>query len=90
MVFAATLDADKFVDDIWICDSGATSHDCVSDIGMFDVRNIDEKIRVGNGNLLVATKIEILNLDVTTSLSLFKMLNFPLSFGLIYSASIKR
>jgi hypothetical protein len=65
MVFAATLDAEKFDDDIWKCDSGASSHYCVSDKGMFDVRDIDEKIRVGNGNLLVATKIGNLKLDVT-------------------------
>ena len=51
MVFASTSDAEKFDDDIWICDSGASSHYCVSDRGMFDVRDIDEKIRVGNGNL---------------------------------------
>jgi hypothetical protein len=65
MVFAAKWDAEKFDDDIWICDSGASSHYCVSDKGMFDVRDIDEKISVGNGNLLVATKIGILKLDVT-------------------------
>jgi hypothetical protein len=65
MVFAATSDAEKFDDDIWICDSGASSHYCVSDIGMFDVRDINERINVGNGNLLVATKIGNLKLDVT-------------------------
>jgi hypothetical protein len=65
MVFAATSDAEEFDDDIWICDSGASSHYCVSDRGMFDVKHIDEKIRVGNGNLLVATKIGNLKLDVT-------------------------
>jgi hypothetical protein len=32
---------------------------------MFDVRDIDVKIRVGNGNLLFATKIGNLKLDVT-------------------------
>jgi hypothetical protein len=41
MVFAATSDAKEFDDDIWICDSGASSHYC--DRGMFDVRIIDEK-----------------------------------------------
>jgi hypothetical protein len=65
MVFAATLDAEEFADDILICDSSASSHCCVSDRGMFDVRNIDEKIRVGNGNLLVATKIGNIKLNVT-------------------------
>jgi hypothetical protein len=32
---------------------------------MFDVKHIDEKIRVGNGNLLVATKIGNIKLNVT-------------------------
>jgi hypothetical protein len=35
MVFAATSDAEKFDDDIWICDSSASSHYCISDKGMF-------------------------------------------------------
>jgi hypothetical protein len=65
MVFAATSDAEEFDDDIWICHSGASSHYCFSDRGMFDVRNIDEKIRVRNGNLLVATKIGNIKLNVT-------------------------
>jgi hypothetical protein len=94
MVFAATLDAEKFDDDIWIFDSGASSHYCVSDKGMFEVRDIKEKIKVGNGNLFVVTKIGNLKLDVTqidgTNLqSLFKVLNMSLTFGLIYSASTK-
>jgi hypothetical protein len=65
MVFAATLDAEKFDDDIWICDSSVSSNYCVSNKGMFDVRDIDEKIRVRNGNLIVASKIGNLKLDVT-------------------------
>jgi hypothetical protein len=40
MVFTATLDSEKFEDDIWICDSGASAHYCSSDSGMFDVKNI--------------------------------------------------
>jgi hypothetical protein len=57
MVFAATSDAEKFDDDIWMCDSSASSYYCVSDRGMFDVIDINESIKIGNGNLLVATKI---------------------------------
>jgi hypothetical protein len=87
MVFAATSDAEEFNDDIWICESGASSHYCVSDKGMFDVKHIDEKIRVRNGNLLVATKIGNIKLNVTqidgTKIlqSLFKVLNISLIFG---------
>jgi hypothetical protein len=43
-VFAATLDAETFDDDIWICDSGASAHYCVSDRGMFDIRDINEAL----------------------------------------------
>jgi hypothetical protein len=57
MVFTATSDAEKFEDDIWICDSGASSHYCSLDRGMFDVKNINENIRVDNGDFLKATKI---------------------------------
>jgi hypothetical protein len=57
MVFTAISDAEKFEDDIWICDSGASSHYCFSDRGMFDVKNINENICVGNGDFSNATKI---------------------------------
>jgi hypothetical protein len=57
MVFTATSDAEKFEDDIWICDSGASSHYCSSDRSMFDVKTINENNRVGNGDFLKATKI---------------------------------
>jgi hypothetical protein len=65
MVFAVTSDAEKFDDDIWICDSGASSHYCALESGMFDVRDINEKIGVGNSNLLLATEIGNLKSDVT-------------------------
>lgn len=41
----------------WYLDTWQRRKYCVSDRGMFDVRDINENIRVGNGNLLVATKI---------------------------------
>ena len=62
--FTATSDGEKFEDDIWICDSGASSHYCVSDRGMFDVREINENIRVGNVNLIIAIKIGNLKFKV--------------------------
>jgi hypothetical protein len=31
MVFTGRLDAERFEDDIWICDSGESSHHCVLD-----------------------------------------------------------
>jgi hypothetical protein len=45
------------MDEIWICDSGACINDCKSDKGLFDVKDIDEKINVGNGESTKATKI---------------------------------
>ena len=57
MVFAAISDAEKLADYVWIYDSGASSHYYVSDSGMFDVREINENIRVEDGDLLVANKI---------------------------------
>jgi hypothetical protein len=41
--------------DMWICDSGASGHYCMSMDGMFNTQDIDEK--VGNGNKMVATKV---------------------------------
>jgi hypothetical protein len=48
MLFTATSDAERFQDDIWICDISASSHYCASDRGMFDVQDINENIQVGN------------------------------------------
>lgn len=55
------MDAEKFDDDIRICDSGASSQDRRK----FDVTDINENSSDGNGNHLVATKIGNLKLDVT-------------------------
>jgi hypothetical protein len=38
MVFAATSNTEKFIDDIWMCDSGACGHYCISDKGLFNVK----------------------------------------------------
>ena len=57
MVFAATSKTEKFTNDIWICDSGACCHYCISDEGLFDVKDIHESIKVGNGDTMMATKV---------------------------------
>jgi Reverse transcriptase (RNA-dependent DNA polymerase) len=57
MVFAATSKTEKFTNDIWICDSGACCHYCISDEGLFDVKDIHESIKVGNGNTMMASKV---------------------------------
>jgi hypothetical protein len=44
-------------EDILICDRGASGHYCMSMDGMFNIQDIDEKVTVGNGNNMVATKV---------------------------------
>jgi hypothetical protein len=45
-----SLASDEKVDeDIWICDSGASAHYCMSTNSMFNLKDINEKIMVGNG-----------------------------------------
>jgi hypothetical protein len=56
-VFTATSKNGTLSDDIWICDSGACGHYCMSTEGMFNIRDIDEKITVGNDNSMTATKV---------------------------------
>jgi hypothetical protein len=55
MVFAATSKPEKFTDDIWICESGACGHYCISDEDLFDVKEINESIKVGIGDTMMAT-----------------------------------
>jgi len=37
VVFTATASDEKMSDNIWICDSGASGHNCMSMVGMFDI-----------------------------------------------------
>jgi hypothetical protein len=50
--------------DIWICDSGACGHYCKSGEGLFDVKDINEKITVGNGERRKAIKVGSLKYHV--------------------------
>ena len=43
--------------DFFICDSGASSHMTNNDSAMFDITEIDRKIRVGNGETVKAIKM---------------------------------
>ena len=60
MVFAAILNTENFTDDIYIYDSGACGHYCISNKGMFNVKEISE----GNGDVKIATKVESLKFKV--------------------------
>jgi hypothetical protein len=57
VVFAAAASDEKIDEDIWICDSGASSHYCMSKDGMFNLKDINETITVGNGEKMLATKV---------------------------------
>ena len=43
--------------DSWLGDSGASTHMGNTDIGMYDVQDVNESITIGNGKTLTATKI---------------------------------
>jgi hypothetical protein len=57
VVFVATSREERIGKDIWICDSGASGHYSMSIDGMFNILDIDEKVTVGNGEKMVATKV---------------------------------
>jgi hypothetical protein len=55
----------NFSSDMWILDSGASCHYYPSAEGLPDVKEIDESIKIGNGNSMKSTKIGNLNCEVT-------------------------
>jgi hypothetical protein len=65
VVFTATSKNEILTDDIWICDIGACGHYCKSEKkGLFDVKDINEKITVGNGESMKAIKVGSLKCHV--------------------------
>jgi hypothetical protein len=50
---------------MWILDSGASCHYCQSAEGLTDIKEIDESIKIGNGNSMKSTKIGNLKCEVT-------------------------
>ncbi len=50
----------------WIADSGASSHITNDDTGLYDVQEVKEPVKIGDGKTVYATKIGKLN--VTTAL----------------------
>jgi hypothetical protein len=61
VVFMATSQNEILTDDIWIFDSGACGHYFKSDKGLFDFKDINEKITVENGESMKAIKVGSLN-----------------------------
>jgi hypothetical protein len=64
VVFTADSQNKILTDDICICDSRACGHYCKSDNGLFDVKNINEKITVGNGESMKVIKVGSLKCHV--------------------------
>jgi hypothetical protein len=64
VVLTATSKNEILTDDIWICVSGACGHYRKSDKGLFDVKDINEKITVGNGDSMKAIKVGSLKCHV--------------------------
>ena len=47
-----------YLENIYIGDTGASCHMVHSNEGMYDVKNIKERITIGNGNHIMALKLE--------------------------------
>jgi hypothetical protein len=64
-VFLMATSKNKILtDDSWICDSGACGHYYNSDKGLFDFKDTNEKITVGNGESMKAIKVGSLKYHV--------------------------
>jgi hypothetical protein len=55
----------NFANDLWILESGASCHYCRSVEGLTDVKEINESIKIGNGDLMKATRIGNLKCEGT-------------------------
>jgi hypothetical protein len=55
----------NFANDLWILDSGASCHYCQSVEGLTNVKEINESIKIGNGDLMKATKMGNLKCEMT-------------------------
>jgi hypothetical protein len=49
---------------MWILDSGASCHYCQSAEGLTEIKEIDESIKIGNGDSMKSTKIGNLKCEV--------------------------
>jgi hypothetical protein len=57
VAFTTITMKNNFANDLWILDSGASCHYCRSVEGLMDVKEINELIKIGNGDSMKATKI---------------------------------
>jgi len=52
---------------LWIADSGASTHITTSDIGLFDIKNVNDPVQVGDGKFVYATKVGKLTVKYTNT-----------------------
>jgi hypothetical protein len=64
VVLSSMAKIEDFDKDIWIGDSGASCHNCNNDAALYDDAMISEEISVGNGNVMIATKIGKLRCEI--------------------------
>jgi hypothetical protein len=57
VAFTSISIKNNFSSDMWVLDSGASCHYCRSVAGLTDVKEIDESIKIGNGDSMKAIKI---------------------------------
>jgi len=50
---------------LWIADSGASTHITTSDMGLFDIKNVNDPVQVGDGKFVYATKVGKLTVKYT-------------------------
>jgi hypothetical protein len=65
VLFTTIAMKNNFANDLWILDSGASCRYCRSVEGLTDVKEIDESIKIGNGDSMKSTKIGNLKCEVT-------------------------
>jgi len=53
----------KVKNTIWIADSGASTHITTTDVGLFNTRNVNVPVQIGDGKLVYATKIGKLTIE---------------------------
>jgi hypothetical protein len=64
VAFTTIIMKNNFSNDLWILDSGASYYYCRSE-GLTDIKEINESIKIGNGDSMKATKIGSLKFEVT-------------------------
>jgi hypothetical protein len=65
VVFTTIAMKNNFSNDMWILNSGASCHYCGSAEGLTDVKEINESIKIGNGDSMKSTKIRNSKCEVT-------------------------